>query len=189
MLRRRSTQKKKGSIVIIATVTSTCPVCLLTTSCSAVRSSIFTTQLGTGNISTQPGTWPVFLQASSLMLKRACSGQVWNRPRSRAFRARRAHGVQRAVSNLRAAVFLMRISGYQEDLKLKELAGSAISGTKEDCERIGPAAGSCGTALEWQLLEPLEILVITADGPQRFLSAVNSDLYPTEGGKGAFTEE
>jgi len=83
-----------------------------------------------------------------------------------------------AVSNLRAAVFLLRISGYQEDPKLKELAGSVISRTKEDCERIGPAAGACGTALEWQLLKPLEILLITADGPQRFLSAVNRTYIP-----------
>ncbi len=67
-----------------------------------------------------------------------------------------------AVSNLRAAVFLLRISGYQEDAKLKELAGRAIARTKDDCERIGPAAGFCGTALEWQLLEPLEIVIITA---------------------------
>ena len=83
-----------------------------------------------------------------------------------------------AVSNLRAAVFLLRISGYQEDPKLKELAGSVISRTKEDCERIGPAAGACGTALEWQLLKPLEILLITADGPQRFLSSVNRTYIP-----------
>ena len=83
-----------------------------------------------------------------------------------------------AVSNLRAAVFLLRISGYQEDAKLKELAGRVIARTKDDCERIGPAAGFCGTALEWQFLEPLEILVITDAGPERFLSAVNAIYIP-----------
>jgi len=60
------------------------------------------------------------------------------------------------VSNLSAAVFLLRTSNYQEDAKLKELAGRTIANTKNDCERIGPAAGFCGTALEWQFLKPLE---------------------------------
>lgn len=83
-----------------------------------------------------------------------------------------------AVANLRAAVFLLRISGYQEDAKFKEFASRAISRTEDDCERIGPAAGFCGTALEWQLLEPLEILIITDGGPERFLSAVNGIYIP-----------
>jgi hypothetical protein len=83
-----------------------------------------------------------------------------------------------AVSNLRAAVFLLRISGYQEDVKLKELALRAIAREKDDCERIGPAAGFCGTALEWQLLEPLEILIITGGGPERFLAAINGIYIP-----------
>jgi len=83
-----------------------------------------------------------------------------------------------AVSNLRAAVFLLRISGYQKDTKLKELATLAITRTKDDCERIGPAAGFCGTALEWQLLEPLEIVIITTEGPEQFLAAVNGIYIP-----------
>ena len=83
-----------------------------------------------------------------------------------------------AVSNLRAAVFLLRISGHQEDAKLKELARRAITHTKDDCSRIGPAAGLCGTALQWQLLEPLEIVIITAAGPEQFLSAVNAIYIP-----------
>ena len=83
-----------------------------------------------------------------------------------------------AVSNLRAAVFLLRISGYQEDAKLKDMAARAIAQTKEDCGRIGPAAGFCGTAFEWQLLEPLEIVIITAEGPERFLAAVNGIYIP-----------
>ena len=81
-------------------------------------------------------------------------------------------------SNLRAAVFLLRISWYQEDAKLKELASRAITWTKDDCERIGPAAGFCGTALEWQLLGPLEIVIITSEGPQQFLAAVNGTYIP-----------
>jgi len=83
-----------------------------------------------------------------------------------------------AVSNLRAAVFLLRISGYQEDEKLKELANRAIARTKDDCERIGPAAGFCGTAFEWQLRKPLEIVIITSGGPEQFLAAVNSIYIP-----------
>ena len=83
-----------------------------------------------------------------------------------------------AVSNLRAAVFLLRISGYREDVKLKELAARAIARTKDDCGRIGPAAGFCGTAFEWQLREPLEIVIITAGGPERFLAAVNGTYIP-----------
>jgi hypothetical protein len=83
-----------------------------------------------------------------------------------------------AASNLRAAVFLLRISGYQEDAQLKELAKRAIAWTKDDCERIGPAAGVCGTALEWQLRQPLEIVIITAGGPERFLTAVNGTYIP-----------
>lgn len=83
-----------------------------------------------------------------------------------------------AVSNLRAAVFLLRISGYQEDAKLKGLAARAIAQTKDDCERIGPAAGFCGKSFEWQFLEPLEIVIITAGGPERFLAAVNGIYIP-----------
>ncbi|MFI5293594.1 MAG: thioredoxin domain-containing protein [Thermodesulfovibrionales bacterium] len=83
-----------------------------------------------------------------------------------------------AVSNLRAAVFLLRISGYREDVKLKELAARAIARTKDDCGRIGPAAGFCGTAFEWQLREPLEIVIITVGGPERFLAAVNGIYVP-----------
>lgn len=83
-----------------------------------------------------------------------------------------------AASNLRAAVFLLRISGYQEDAKLKELARRAIARTKDDCERIGPVAGVCGTALEWQLRQPLEIVIITAGAPERFLAAVNGTYIP-----------
>ena len=82
------------------------------------------------------------------------------------------------VSNLRTAAFLLRISGYQEDAKLKELARRAIARTNNDCERIGPAAGICGTALEWLLRQPLEIVIITAGGPERFLTAVNGTYIP-----------
>jgi uncharacterized protein len=83
-----------------------------------------------------------------------------------------------AVSNLGAAVFLLRISWYQEDAKLKGLAAGAIAREKDDCGRIGPAAGFCGTALEWLLRPPLEIVVITAGGPERFLAAVNRLFIP-----------
>lgn len=83
-----------------------------------------------------------------------------------------------AVSNLRAAVFLLRISGYQEDAKLKGLAARAVARTKEDCGRIGPAAGFCGTAFEWQRRAPLEIVIITARGPEQFLNAVNRIYIP-----------
>jgi uncharacterized protein YyaL (SSP411 family) len=83
-----------------------------------------------------------------------------------------------AVSNLRAAVFLLRISGYQEDATLKGQAARAIAQTRGDCERIGPAAGFCGTAFEWQAREPLEIVIITARGPERFLAAVNRIYIP-----------
>ena len=83
-----------------------------------------------------------------------------------------------AVLNLRAAVFLLRISAYQEDEKLKDLASCAIARTKDDCERIGPAAGSCGMAFQWLLRKPLEIVIITVGGPERFLAAVNGIYIP-----------
>jgi uncharacterized protein YyaL (SSP411 family) len=83
-----------------------------------------------------------------------------------------------AVSNLRAAVFLLRISGYQEDAKLKGQADRAIAWTKDDCERIGPVAGYCGTAFEWQLREPLEVVIVTAGEPEQFLAAVNRLYIP-----------
>jgi hypothetical protein len=83
-----------------------------------------------------------------------------------------------AVSNLSAAVFFLRISGYQEDAKLKKQAVSAISHAKDTCENIGPAAGFCGTALEWQLLEPLKIVIITAGRPEQVLAAVNGIYVP-----------
>jgi uncharacterized protein len=83
-----------------------------------------------------------------------------------------------AVSNLGAAVFLLRISGYQEDAKLKGLAARAIARAKDDCGRIGPAAGFCGTAFEWQIRDPLDILIITAGRPEGFLAAVNRIFIP-----------
>jgi uncharacterized protein YyaL (SSP411 family) len=83
-----------------------------------------------------------------------------------------------AVSNLRAAVFLLRIASYREETKLRGLANRAIARTRGDCERIGPIAGFCGMAFEWQLREPLEIVIVTAGGPDRFLSAVNRIYVP-----------
>ena len=83
-----------------------------------------------------------------------------------------------AVSNLRAVVFLLRISVYQEDARFKEMASRAIARTMNDCERIGPVAGFCGTALQWLLREPLEIVIITAGGPEQFLAAINGIYIP-----------
>ena len=83
-----------------------------------------------------------------------------------------------AASNLGAAVFMLRISGYRQDAKFKSMADSAIEGEKDDCERIGRAAAFCGMAFEWQLRSPLEIVIVTSGRPERFLSAVNSVFVP-----------
>lgn len=83
-----------------------------------------------------------------------------------------------AASNLGAAVFMLRLSGYKEDAKLKSMAASAIAGEKDDCERIGLAAAFCGMAFEWQLRSPLEILVVTAGRSEGFLAAANSVFVP-----------
>jgi uncharacterized protein YyaL (SSP411 family) len=83
-----------------------------------------------------------------------------------------------AFANLGAAVFLMRISAYQEDRKLKGQAARAIAWTRDACNEIGPLAGHCGTALQWQLREPLEVVIITAGEPERFLAAVNRLYIP-----------
>lgn len=87
-------------------------------------------------------------------------------------------GYNVAASNLKATVFLLRIAAYENDSKLKLLATRAIALTKDDCRRIGPLAGICGTALEWQLREPLEIVVVSAGKPDRFLSVVNRIYVP-----------
>ena len=82
------------------------------------------------------------------------------------------------VSNLRAAVLLLRLSAYQEDATLKGPADSAIARTRDDCLRLGPAAGICGTAFEWLLREPLDVVIVTAGGAERFIDAVNGTYIP-----------
>jgi uncharacterized protein YyaL (SSP411 family) len=83
-----------------------------------------------------------------------------------------------AFANLGAAVFLIRISAYQEDPKLKGQATRAMAWTRGACNEIGPLAGYCGTALEWQLREPLKVVIITAGEPGRFLAAANRIYIP-----------
>lgn len=83
-----------------------------------------------------------------------------------------------AASNLSAAVFLLRISGYREEFGLKDLAVSAIARENYNCETVGLASSFCGEAYAWQLLPPLEALLVTAGKPETFLEAVNSVFVP-----------
>ncbi|MEJ2696498.1 MAG: DUF255 domain-containing protein [Candidatus Sulfobium sp.] len=82
------------------------------------------------------------------------------------------------ASNLNAAVFLRRISGYREEAGLKALAASAIAKEDYNCETVRPASAFCGEAFEWQLRPPLEIVLVTAGRPGPFLKAVNSVFVP-----------
>jgi uncharacterized protein len=83
-----------------------------------------------------------------------------------------------AASNLSAAVFLLRISGYREDAARKDLADSAIAQEDYKCETVGLATSFCGEAFAWQVRSPLEALLVTAGRPGPFLGAVNSVFVP-----------
>ncbi len=80
--------------------------------------------------------------------------------------------------NFLAAIFLEKLYRSTGDVSLKQLADAVIARMNEGCENFGPAAPVCGTALKWAIQEPLEIVVVSAGAPERFLSEVNRVFVP-----------
>jgi uncharacterized protein YyaL (SSP411 family) len=83
-----------------------------------------------------------------------------------------------AVSNFHAAVLLQRLSRQNGDLSLKRASNAAITAMGKSCERFGPAAPVCGSALRWEFQEPFEIVIVAGKRRQKFLSEVNKIFMP-----------
>ena len=82
------------------------------------------------------------------------------------------------VADLHAVELLMRLFRQDGNLKMEQTGSAAMSAMKEGCEELGPAAGLCGNALRWRLQEPVEIVAITRDRTERFLSEANRVFIP-----------
>jgi uncharacterized protein YyaL (SSP411 family) len=90
----------------------------------------------------------------------------------------RLHDYEMARANFEAAVFLERLYRYNGDRSLKQVADAVIARLDRGCERFGPAAPVCGSALRWEIQEPFEVVVVSRDRPGRFLSEVNRVFIP-----------
>lgn len=83
-----------------------------------------------------------------------------------------------AGANFRAAVFLEKLSRYNGDASLKQIAGTVIASLNRGCERFGPQAAVCGSALRWETQEPFEVAVVSGGRPGRFLPEINRVFIP-----------
>jgi uncharacterized protein YyaL (SSP411 family) len=83
-----------------------------------------------------------------------------------------------AVSNFHAAVLLQRLFRQYGDLSLKRAGNAAVTALGKSCERFGPAAPVCGSAIRWELQDPFEINIVAGERPERFLSEVNKIFLP-----------
>jgi uncharacterized protein YyaL (SSP411 family) len=83
-----------------------------------------------------------------------------------------------AVSNFHAAVFLQRLFRHNGDLSLRRAGNAAVAAMGKSCERFGPAAPVCGSAIRWELQEPFEIVIVAGERPEKFLSEVNKIFVP-----------
>jgi uncharacterized protein YyaL (SSP411 family) len=83
-----------------------------------------------------------------------------------------------AVSNFHAAVLLQRLFRRNGDVSLKRAGNAAVTAMGKSCERFGPAAPVCGSAIRWELQDPFEITIVAGERPERFLSEVNKIFLP-----------
>lgn len=90
----------------------------------------------------------------------------------------RLYDYEMVRANFEAAVFLERLYRYNGDRSLKQVADAVIARLDKGCERFGPAAAVCGSALRWEIQEPFEVVVVSHDRPGRFLSEVNRVFIP-----------
>ncbi len=68
-----------------------------------------------------------------------------------------------AVANYRAVILLSRLYHYRENEKFKESIDATVASFKNSYGRFAPSGALYGTALRWNLWDPVEITVI-ADG-------------------------
>ncbi len=90
----------------------------------------------------------------------------------------RLHEYNSALSNFRAAVLLQRLFRQDGDLRLKQTGNAAVAAMGKSCERFGPAAPVCGSAIRWELQDMFEIVIVAGKRPERFLSEVNKIFIP-----------
>lgn len=83
-----------------------------------------------------------------------------------------------AMANFHTAMFLQRLFRQDGNLSLKRAGDAAISSMKKSCERFGPAAAVCGSAIRWELQDPFEVVIVAAERPERFLAEVNRIFVP-----------
>jgi uncharacterized protein YyaL (SSP411 family) len=83
-----------------------------------------------------------------------------------------------AVSNFHSAVLLQGLFRQNGDLSLRGAGSAAVTAMGKSCERFGPAAPVCGSAIRWELQEPFEIVVVAGERPEKFLSEVNKLFVP-----------
>jgi uncharacterized protein YyaL (SSP411 family) len=83
-----------------------------------------------------------------------------------------------AVSNFHAAILLQRLFRQNGDVSLKRAGNAAVTAMGKSCERFGPAAPVCGSALRWELQDPFEIVLVDGERPDKFLSEVNRIFVP-----------
>jgi uncharacterized protein YyaL (SSP411 family) len=83
-----------------------------------------------------------------------------------------------ALSNFHAAVLLQRLFRQNGDLSLKRAGNATVTAMKKSCERFGPAAAVCGSAIRWELQDPFEIVIVARERPERFLTEVNRIFVP-----------
>jgi uncharacterized protein YyaL (SSP411 family) len=83
------------------------------------------------------------------------------------------------MANYRAARFLGRLSNYTRDKNVKEIVGAALTTLSATYRNYTPQAPSYGIALQWNIGEPVEIMVL-ADGNRvrEYLAAVNNVYVP-----------
>ncbi len=83
------------------------------------------------------------------------------------------------LSNYRALIFLSRLYYMNENKRLKKIIDDESVTLKNSYEKFAPSAALYGTALKWNLKEPVLITVITDDNKKdEFLSEINKVFIP-----------
>ena len=73
------------------------------------------------------------------------------------------------VANYRALVFLARVYRMNGNNAVKRTVDNTIAGFGSTWDKFKPAAGILGTALEWNLGNPVDITIVTDGSPDDFL--------------------
>ncbi|MDH4231061.1 MAG: DUF255 domain-containing protein [Nitrospirota bacterium] len=84
-----------------------------------------------------------------------------------------------AIANYRAVILLSRLYFYEKNDKFKGSIDNTLSTFKRSYGRFAPSGALYGTALRWNLSEPVEITVIAEGGRiKRYLSKIHMTQVP-----------